>query len=110
MSSIIFNQGADTERGRGVVFSFANGVMVSIQAHKHSYAKRDPKDRDGATLVEVAAWYDGDDGWATNDALGRKNDEENDIWYDDVLGNQTPDQVLAFMVKCAALPSKGGAR
>jgi hypothetical protein len=109
MSSIIFNQGADSGGDRGIVFSFANGVMVSIQAHKHSSSKRDPKDSDGATLVEVAALYD-DGEFATNDVLGRKNDEENDIWHNDVLGYQTPDQVLEFMVKCAALPSEGGAR
>jgi hypothetical protein len=109
MSSIIFNQGADPGGDRGIVFSFANGVMVSIQAHRNSYSKRDPKDPDGATLVEVMALYD-DGESATNDVLGRKNDEENDIWYNDVLGHQTPDQVLEFMVKCAAMPSKGGAR
>ena len=108
MSSIIFNPGAGPSWARGITFSFANGVRVSIQAHKHTYSERDPKDHDGATSVEVAALYD-DGEWATNDVLGRKNDEEKGIWHDDVLPFQTPDQVLAFMVKCAAMPSKGGA-
>jgi hypothetical protein len=107
MSAVIFNQGlGGPELGRGVAFKFANGVIVSFQAHRHSYAERDFKDPDRAPLVEVAAWYDGG-GWATNDALGQEDDEDR---FNDVLGHQTPDEVLAFMVKCAALPSKGGAR
>lgn len=114
MSTITFGTSASKECGRGVLFTFANGVTVSIQAHETSYAEHDPEDSNRATLVEVGAWYDtncmGRRIWATNDALGRENDEENGFRYNDVLGHQTPDQVLDFMTKCAALPSKGGAR
>ena len=114
MSSITFGTSASKECGRGVLFTFANGVTVSIQAHSGSYAEHDPEDPNEATLVEVGAWYGtpspwGRRIWATNDVLDRKNNEEEGILHNDVLPFQTPDQVLDFMVKCAEAPRDGGA-
>ena len=64
---------------------YANGYSVSVAFHKHSYSNG------GKTTAEVAVFNpDGD--------FYRMPGES-----DDVIGHQTPEQVLALSVKVALL-------
>ena len=68
--------------------TFANGYTVSMAMGDGTYSNGNSED--GFTSVEVAAW-DVDGNWVQ---LGNN---------DDVVGWQTPDQVLAIMNKVAAM-------
>ena len=75
--------------------TFANGYTVSVQFGQENYCEvRYGKDGDDSPNAEVAAGqsYVGD--WVK---LGEN---------DDVVGWQTPDQVLEIMNKIATLPKK----
>ena len=82
--------------GRGFHMTFANGYTVSVQFGRENYcANRDGKDGGKSPNAEVAAWKTHGLGeWVK---LG-ENDE--------VIGWQTPDQVLAIMTRIANLPGK----
>ena len=81
--------------GRGFHMTFANGYTVSVQFGHGNYCEnRYGNDGDKSANAEVAAWPDYVGGWVK---LG-DNDE--------VIGWQTPDQVLAIMTRIANLPGK----
>ena len=68
--------------------TFANGYSVSVAMGDGTYSNGNSED--GFTSVEVAAW-DVDGNWVQ---LGNN---------DDVVGWQSPEQVLAIMNKIAAM-------
>lgn len=81
--------------GKGFHITFVNGYTVSVQFGEGNYcAVRYGKDGDDSPNAEVAAWQERDSGWVK---LGEN---------DDVIGWQTPDQVLEIMNKIATLPKK----
>ena len=81
--------------GRGFHMTFANGYIVSVQfGHGNSCANRYGNDGDKSANAEVAAWSDFGGEWVK---LGENGD---------VIGWQTPDQVLAIMTRIANLPRK----
>lgn len=81
--------------GKGFHITFANGYSVSVQFGKGNYCERrgrmDEVDSHACKNAEVAAW-DKDGKWY-------KLPDSND----DVIGWQTPEQVLAILVLVAAL-------
>mgnify|MGYP003346433659 CR=1 FL=1 len=74
----------------GFHMTFANGYSVSVQFGSGNYCENCDGKETHSKNAEVAAW-DADDKWI-------KLDE-----HDDVLGWQSPDQVLAIMNRIAAL-------
>jgi hypothetical protein len=81
--------------GRGFHMTFANGYTISVQFGEGNYCtNRYGNDGDKSANAEVAAWSDCGGEWVK---LGEN---------DDVIGWQTPDQVLAIMTRIANLPRK----
>ena len=81
--------------GKGFQITFANGYTVSVQFGHGNYCdNRYGKDGAGSANAEVAAFktYGGE--WV------KLSD------HDDVIGYQTPDQVLAIMAMIATLPKE----
>ncbi len=81
--------------GKGFHMTFANGYTVSVQfGHGNYCTNRYGNDGDKSANAEVAAWsaYVGE-----RVKLGENHD---------VVGWQTPDQVLAIMTRIANLPKE----
>ena len=83
-------------QGKGFQITFANGYTVSVQfGHGNLCENRYGNHGDRSVNAEVAAWpstFGGE--WVK---LGE---------HDDVIGYQTPDQVLGIMAMIAALPKE----
>jgi len=81
--------------GKGFKMVFANGYTVSVQFGHGNYCdNRHGKDGADSANAEVAAFKSYGGEWVK---LGE---------HDDVIGHQTPDQVLAIMSRIAALPKE----
>ena len=82
-------------QGKGFQIAFANGYTVSVQFGYGNYCEnRYGEDGADSATAEVAAWKTRGGGWV------RLGD------HDDVIGWQTPDQVLAIMAMIATLPKE----
>lgn len=97
--------------GKGFHITFKNGVTVSVQFGWGNYCDKypnnkdmftenleyikdwkDPLPREGSPNAEVAIW-DKNDKWITKEYIKSINEEA----YDDVIGFQTPEQVLDIL-------------
>mgnify|MGYP000101909513 CR=1 FL=1 len=90
--------------GKGFQVTFANGYTVSVQWGYKNYCENQWNDfsqellgKEGCINAEVAAWGPG--------KHGEKGPYMQLQPTDKVVGWQTPDEVLAIMVRIAALPS-----
>ena len=82
-------------QGKGFQITFANGYTVSVQFGYGNYCdNRYGNDGAKSANAEVAAFKSHGGEWVK---LGE---------HDDVIGYQTPDQVLAIMARIAALPQE----
>ena len=78
---------------------FANGVTASVQFGEMHYCTRLPGDTATASNAEVGA----------HDTAGGQEWRTREIFPDlgdDVAGYQSPEQVVDFLAKCAALPAR----
>lgn len=85
----------------GFQIVFANGVTASVQFGEMHYCRQLPGKQTAAESAEVAAFVEGDDhlrGWVTQEIFPDLGD--------DVAGYQSPEQVVYFLTKCAALPAR----
>ena len=84
-----------TTNNKGFQITFANGYTVSVQfGYGNHCDNRYSKDAAASANAEVAAFNSHGGDWVK---LGE---------HDDVIGWQTPDQVLAIMAMIATLPKE----
>ena len=79
-------------------FSFANGVTASVQFGEMNYCSVLPGKTATARNAEVAAYATVDHEWRTREIFPDLGD--------DVAGHQSPEEVVVFLAKCAALPAR----
>ena len=87
--------GFSTNRNEGFHVTFANGVTASVQFHEMSYCARKGKslgEGEKSPDAEVAAW-DSLGNWITGKYVSEVLNETSD----DVLGYQSPEDVLKFL-------------
>lgn len=93
--------GFSVTQNKGFHITLANGITVSVQFGQYNYCENYGLDTNTSHCAnaELAAW-DANGEWVTREYLKSKGEQES---VDDVIGNQTPDEVVAFLTWAQSL-------